>query len=175
MTPSPFVVQWVPTLSAGAPPAGTALDVAMGSGRHVEPLAAAGYKVFGVDVSFSRVQEAKWRAAETQSPLLAWCADLTAHPLPQRRFDLVVVTRYLQRDLCAAMRRALRPGGLVLYETFTRHQMRHGWGPTSPQHLLEPGELRLLFEPFELIFYQEVDEPEAVARLVARRPIERAG
>ena len=50
-----------------------------------------------------------------------------------------------------------------------RDQVRHGRGPTSPDHLLEPGELRSLFEQFKVIFYEEVNEPEELARLVARR------
>ena len=49
----------------------------------------------------------------------AWCADLTATPLPLERFEAVVVTRYLQRDLFEPIRHTVRPGGIVLYETFT--------------------------------------------------------
>jgi hypothetical protein len=98
-----------------------------------------------------------------------WCADLTQHPLPSTRFDLIVVTRYLQRDLFPALRAAVRPGGVVLYETFTTAQRALGWGPASPDHLLESGELLRSFEGFEVLFYEEVSAPEAVARLAARR------
>ena len=57
----------------------------------------------------------------------------------------------------------------MIYETFTVNQRRLGFGPTSPDHLLEPGELRRHFEGFDVLFYEEVDAPEAVARIVARR------
>ena len=83
---------------------------------------------------------------------------------------LLVVTRYLQRDLFDSIRAAVIPDGVVVYETFTVHQRALGWGPTSPAHLLEPGELRARFDGFDILFYEEVIEPEAVARLVARRP-----
>jgi len=76
----------------------------------------------------------------------------------------------LQRDLFGAIRDALAPGGAVIYETFTTVQRALGRGPTSPEHLLEPGELARHFEGFERLFYEETGEPEAVARLVARRP-----
>jgi hypothetical protein len=98
-----------------------------------------------------------------------WCADLTQYPLPASRFDLVIVTRYLQRDLFPALRAACAPGGVVLYETFTTAQTALGVGPKSPDHLLEPGELRRRFDGFDELFYEEVSAPEAVARIAARR------
>jgi hypothetical protein len=64
----------------------------------------------------------------------------------------------------------VKAGGVVLYETFTVNQRQLGFGPTSPDHLLQPGELRHQFDGFEVLFHEEVDVPEAVARIVARRP-----
>jgi SAM-dependent methyltransferase len=176
MPPSPFVIQWAPriagllvTQSRQDPPGRrpVALDVAMGRGRHVDVLTNAGFRVFGVDRDLDAVREAKRQAAV---PLAAWCADLTAYPLPARRFDLVIVTRYLQRDLFSALKGAVAPGGFLLYETFTRHQLAHSVGPRSPSHLLEPGELRSLGHDFEIVSFEEPVNPDAVAQLVARRP-----
>jgi SAM-dependent methyltransferase len=141
----------------------------MGRGRHALVLARAGYRVFGVDRRFDAVREAVARARAEGLDIHGWCADLTEHPLPRRRFDLVVVTRYLQRDLFAPIRESIVPGGVVVYETFTVEQRRHGTGPTSPDHLLESGELRERFAGFDVLFYEEMTSPEAVARLVARR------
>jgi SAM-dependent methyltransferase len=171
MTPSPFVIQWAPWVAAhlAADGAHRALDVAMGRGRHVEALACAGFTVYGVDRDLSTVRDAVARGAELGLAIRAWCTDLATCSLPERRFDLVLVTRYLQRDLFASLREAVRPGGFVIYETFTRDQIRYGRGPTSPDHLLVPGELPSLFEGFQVVFYEEVNEPEALARLVARR------
>src|SRR5207237_6862524 len=98
-----------------------------------------------------------------------WCADLTRGALPAARFDLIVVTRYLQRDLFPSLRAALTPGGVMLYETFTIAQRDLGRGPTSPDHLLGRGELRRRFEGLEILFDEEVSAPDAVARLAARR------
>ena len=86
-----------------------------------------------------------------------WCADLTMYPLPAAAFDLVVVTRYLQRDLFPSLRDAVRPGGCIVYETFTVLQRALGTGPTSPEHLLEPGELRGFFDGWDVLFSEEVD------------------
>ena len=171
---APFVEEWIARL---APPRGehpSALDVAMGRGRHAVALALAGFRVFGVDVRFAAVSDATLRAKAAGVRVHGWCADLTEHPLPALRFDAIVVTRYLQRNLFPALRQAVRPGGVVLYETFTTAQRALGTGPTSPDHLLEPGELRRAFEGFEVLFYEEVTAPEAVARMAARSPVSRA-
>jgi len=173
MAPSPFVAEWVAarparrTTKHDRPP--RALDVAMGRGRHAVVLARAGFKTFGVDSRLDAVRDAMRIAAGEGLVLRAWCADLTQTPLPPARFDLIVVTRYLQRDLFPSLRAALTPAGVILYETFTVAQRALGRGPTSPDHLLEPGELRDRFEGFEVLFYEETTEPEAVARLAARR------
>jgi tellurite methyltransferase len=132
-------------------------------------LGRAGFAVYGVDRDWAALRDAVALGAESGVAINAWCADLTAAGLPQRRFDLVLVTRYLQRDLVSSLRDAVRPGGFVVYETFLRDQVRHGRGPTSPDHLLVPGELRSLFGQFTTIFYEEVNDPEELARLVARR------
>lgn len=132
-------------------------------------LAAAGFRVFGVDRSLDNLREARSEARAAGRCLNAWCADLTAYPLAEKAFDVVLVTRYLQRGLFPAIRQTVVPGGVVIYETFTRYQQRLGWGPTSADHLLEPGELVSYFHDFDILFYEECAEPEAVARLVARR------
>ena len=166
MSPSPFIVEWLARV-----PIGDALDLAMGRGRHALPLARAGFRVFGVDVKLDAVRDATAAATAEGFHVHAWCADLTHHPLPAARFDLIVVSRYLQRDLFPAVMAAAAPGGVVLYETFTTAQRALGTGPKSPDHLLEPGELRSRFDVggWDVLFYDETLAPEAVARLAARK------
>ncbi len=169
MSPSPFIVEWI---ERSAPPvrgASRALDVAMGRGRHALALARAGYRTFGVDVKLDAVLDGVHTAAAEGAVVLGWCADLTQAPLPDRRFDVVVVTRYLQRDLFPSLRATVAPGGVILYETFTVAQRALGRGPTSPDYLLEPGELRARFDGFDVLFSEEVVAAEALARIAARR------
>jgi tellurite methyltransferase len=184
--PSAFVVTWLPRVAdllrasgvgiaverantiGGVAPA--ALDVAMGRGRHTLLLARAGFRTFGVDHNEDAVRAAVAMAAAEGLDVRGWCADLTSIHLPARRFDLVLVTRYLQRDLFPALREAVRPGGFVVYETFTVRQRLLGFGPTSPGHLLAPGELREQFGEWDIVFYEEIEKPAAVAQVVARAP-----
>lgn len=115
------------------------------------------------------VRAAVGRARADALVVRGWCADLTQTRLPRAVFDVVLVSRYLQRDLFPSIRELVTSGGVVLYETFTVNQQQLGFGPTSPDHLLQPGELRRHFEGFDVLFYEEVLAPEAVARIVARR------
>jgi SAM-dependent methyltransferase len=147
-----------------------ALDLAMGRGRHALQLSRHGFKTFGVDLKYDAVRDAVAAGAHEGLRVHGWCADLTIAPLPVDAFDLVVVTRYLQRNLFMSIQNAVKPGGFVLYETFTVAQRTLGSGPTSGEHLLEPGELRDRFSGWGELFYEEVTSPEAVARLAAQRP-----
>jgi SAM-dependent methyltransferase len=169
MSPSTFVARWVPTLAARVEPPRRALDLAMGRGRHALLLARHGFQVYAVDLRYDAVHDAVVSAAREGLCVRGWCADLTMFPLPVETFDLVVVTRYLQRNLFASIQNAVKPGGFVVYETFTLAQYMLGSGPTSPDHLLEPGELQDRFSGWGVLFYEEVASPEAVARLVAQR------
>jgi tellurite methyltransferase len=171
MSSSPFIVEWIERRRRDGPGDQRAFDVAMGRGRYAVALARAGFRTFGVDINLGAIRDAAASASAAGTPLHAWCADLTQHPLPIGRFDLVLVSRYLQRDLFDALRSSVAPGGVVVYETFTTAQRALGSGPRSPDHLLEPGELRARFEidGWDVLFYEETLRPEAVARLAARR------
>jgi tellurite methyltransferase len=176
MSPSPFIVEWIerigrergPSTRLGAGADRRALDVAIGRGRHALPLARAGFRTFGVDVNLEAVRDAVAHARDEGLRVRGWCADLTQYPLPRGRFDLVIVSRYLQRDLFPDLQAALAPGGVVIYETFTTHQRALGRPPASAEHLLEPGELLRRFDGFDVLSYEEVLAPDAVARLVAQ-------
>lgn len=146
----------------------------MGRGRHALLLARTGFRTFGVDINPDAVRDAVHAARSHGLVVLGWCADLERIALPKERFDLIVVTRYLQRDLFPSLTNAMTRGGIILYETFTSAQRMHGRGPTSPDHLLDPGELRERLATLDVMFYEEALEPDAVARIVARRTFSRS-
>ena len=89
--------------------------------------------------------------------------------LPVVTYDLIVVVHYLHRALFPALRSALRPGGILVYETFTRAQALLG-KPTNPAFLLEPGELRNLVAPLEVLVEREGEfEGRMLASVIAVR------
>jgi len=129
--PSDWVVRWTPLL----PPAAHVLDVACGHGRHVRWLAAAGHAVTAVDRDAALLAPLAGLAATLQADLEA-----DAWPLPGRQFDAVVVTNYLWRPLFPALKAAVAPGGLLIYETFALAHAALG-RPRRPEFLLRPAEL----------------------------------
>jgi len=164
------------------PPAGRALDVATGSGRNALYLASLGYEVTGIDVSGVAVERCRAEADRLGLRVEAVQADLGSYRLPRNVYDVVIDFYYLQRDLAPALVAALRPSGVLVFESFTTEQRRFGWGPQQEEFLLRPGELRSLFAGLEELVYREglVESQsgrgtKAVAGLVARRPARSMG
>jgi SAM-dependent methyltransferase len=154
------------------PAAGDALDVACGTGRHALWLARRGFATLALDRDGAAVQAVRDEAIRIGVPVRAEVADLESGlpaAIPPGAFDLVVVVHYLHRPLMPVLRQALRPGGVLVYETFTRDQARRG-RPTNPAFLLEPGELRDLVQPLEIVVEREGDfEGKMLASVIARR------
>ena len=147
--PSPFVVDHLSL----APP-GPALDVACGGGRHALAIAATGRRVEAIDRDVDRCRALAARARGARFPIDVACADLERSPLPDGRYALIVNTLYLDRDLASALARALRSGGLLLFETFTRDQLLTGH-PRNPSFALAPGELLRLFGGLRVLAHRE--------------------
>ncbi|HSM22409.1 MAG TPA: class I SAM-dependent methyltransferase, partial [Rubrivivax sp.] len=116
--PSDWVRRWAPLVRPG----GTVLDLACGSGRHVQWLAAQGFRVTGVDRNAAALQP----LAAVAETVVADLEDGSPWPLPARRFDAVVVTNYLWRPLWPQLLAALTEGGVLIYETFMRGNERFG-------------------------------------------------
>lgn len=177
--PASIVTELLPLL-----PHGSALDVACGTGRHTLLLVRRGWHVTAVDgsrVALERLAEtAKQENIPTcelpgleQTPAGVFPgidlvrADLEGTPLPQNRFDVVVCTQYLQRTLFPQFVAALRAGGMLLIETYTRAQLQFAGGPRNPEYLLERGELRQAFPELHTVFSRELCAGQGIASLLA--------
>ena len=155
------------------PLSGRALDVACGRGRHALWLARHGFETTAIDRDREAVAALEGRARAEGLPLTAMAMDLEAGAaaLGAAAYDVVVVVHYLHRPLFPALLAALRPGGVLVYETFTRAQAARG-RPTNPAFLLEPGELRRLVTGLDVLDAREGDfEGRMVASVVAVRPV----
>ncbi len=165
--PSLFLHDWAHFLR------GRVLEVAAGSGRNSLFLGRRGLRVDAIDVSFTALERLHQQAAAEHLGIQCLQADLTCYPLPPRVYDAVVNIRYLQRSLFEPIRQALRPNGIVVFETFLIDQRALGH-PKNPEFLLAHGELRAAFAGFEILHYSEglektEGDPAHLARLVARK------
>jgi SAM-dependent methyltransferase len=166
--PASWLVQHAELL----PRAGRALDVACGRGRHALWLAERGLTTLAVDRSADAIREVNEAARARRLPLRAEVRDLESGVDPFRddtTFDVIVVVHYLHRPLFPGLRDALAPGGLLVYETFTRAQAARG-KPTNPDFLLKPGELIELMRPLDVLASREGDfDGRMIASVIARR------
>lgn len=151
------------------------LDVACGTGRHSLAAAALGAEVTGLDRDASRLEAARAEARERNLNVtwLEW--DLTTGPPPLGTFDMLLIFDYLDRAGMPALLEFLRPGGLLMMETFLEDQRAFDWGPTSDAHLLRRGEMPLLIKPLVVLHGREAIEPlggvqlSAMASVLARK------
>jgi len=153
---------------------GRVLDVAAGAGRNALALAARGLMVDGIDIASTGLRRAQAAARGAGLRLHLIQADLTQFPLPRSCYDALINMRYLQRSLFAPMQRAVRPGGLIIFETFLIDQQQIGH-PSHPDFLLQHGELRAAFGRCDILFYEEgylqtEIGPAYLARMLARTP-----
>jgi 2-polyprenyl-3-methyl-5-hydroxy-6-metoxy-1,4-benzoquinol methylase len=151
------------------------LDFACGDGRHSLAAAALGAEVVALDRDEARLAAAREHAAEA-GLVIEWRLVDLEEPWPELgSFDAVLVFNYLDRARMPAVRDLVGPGGILMMETFLTAQRELGWGPTSDDHLLRPGEISRLAAPLKVRHGREVLEAldaerwRAVASLVAGR------
>lgn len=153
------------------PAGGAVLDVACGSGRHARLLAEMGYRVEAVDRDLQAIERlAGVPGIETR------IADLEdgEWPYTAESFDGVVVTNYLFRPRFDLLLDTLRPGGVLIYETFMVGNETLG-KPSNPDFLLRRDELlervrgRLDVVAFEQGRVEE-PKPAFVQRICAIKP-----
>ncbi len=166
----PFLEAWINRL-----PAGRALDVACGAGRHAFRLAEAGHRVDAIDVSRVAIGMAQVEAERRRLDINWRVADLDDHELPDAAYAVITVIRYVNRRLWPRLVEALAPEGWLLVE----HHLKTSAdvdGPSSPEFRLDPQELLKAFASLRIIFYEEALIPAddqgrryAVARLVASK------
>lgn len=180
--PASFVLELLPLL-----PLGPALDLACGTGRHTLLLAGRHKHVTAIDSSTVALDVVEERACAANQPVrraeslrgVATSrpgielvhADLEQSTLPANSFALILCVHYLQRSLFVQIERALIPGGMVLFETFTRAQLEFPGGPKNPEYLLDVGELRSAFPSLRLLFYRELRAGKGIASLIAEKPL----
>ena len=164
--PAQFLVE-----NAGLLPRGRVLDVAMGNGRNAIYLARAGFEVEGVDMSPEAVNTALASSRKAGVTIRAKVADLESrYQIEKGAYDVIICFNYLQRSLMPQIKDGLRPGGMVVYETFIVEQAQFG-KPRNPDYLLKHNELLDIFREFRCLRYREgiMENRKAIASIIAQK------
>jgi SAM-dependent methyltransferase len=136
------------------PDHGAALDLACGLGANALLLASRGLEVCAWDSSSVAIDKLRALAQARGLTLQAEVRDVVQRPPEPGRFDVIVVSHFLDRDLTPHLIAALRADGLLFYQTFTRSRADER-GPHNPDYLLADGELLTMFSPLHLMVYRE--------------------
>jgi len=133
---------------------GCALDLACGLGANAMFLAERGLDVHAWDVSSVALSLLKQQASQSNLKISTKQRFIEPNSLPKNTFDVIVLTRFLDRSLCNAIMDSLKTGGLLFYQTYVRDKLDAG-GPSNPQFLLARNELLELFKALRLVTYRE--------------------
>ena len=157
------------------PETGTALDLACGRGGNTIELARHGMTVTACDNSKEAIkilkQEARQKLPEKTSITTTTKPAETVLKRESNSYDLIIVSRFLDRNINTAITAALKKNGLLFYQTFTEDSSS---GPSNPDYILQRNELLRIFsnKEYMIIHYQEygiLKQEYNYAELVARK------
>lgn len=154
--PANFLLQQLHRL-----PKGKALDIAAGRGRHSLFLASHGFQVDAVDRDESALAHLLTSAQHHAPAAVTTRTVDLEQPAPYEPnlgkdvYDVILVFFYLHRPLFPAIMGALKPGGVLVYETFTIDNHVHHHHPTRREFCLSPNELLRLTSPLHVLHYDE--------------------
>ena len=140
------------------PNAGAALDLACGLGANALFLAQTEaerrLEVVAWDISDVAIERLRQQVKLSGLAVHAEVRDVVARPPEPDQFDVIVVSHFLERLIIPHLTAALKPGGLIYYQTFIRNKAP-GVGPDNPAFLLADNELLQLFRGLKVLAYRE--------------------
>jgi len=156
-------------------PKGKALDIAAGEGRNSVFMARHGFDVDAIDISEMGLKKADRLAKEMGVKIHPSLSDLDSYQIKKDQYDLIADFYFLKRSLIPRIKKGLKKGGRVIFETYTLEQRTLGTGgPKHQKYFLKPNELLRLFKGFRILFYREGifregGKRKAIASLIAEK------
>jgi SAM-dependent methyltransferase len=168
------------------PPNGEILSLAEGEGRNAVFLARLGFRVTGVDNSAVGLDKARKLAEQHGVDIRTIVADLEDFDLGVARWDGIIsiwchTPSTLRERLHRSVVAALKPGGVLLLESYTPKQLEHKTGgPPTADLMMTLAVVRKELAGLELLYAEEKlrevhegkyhDGLSAVLQVVARKP-----
>ncbi|HME46002.1 MAG TPA: class I SAM-dependent methyltransferase [Syntrophorhabdales bacterium] len=167
--PHPLVSRFWNMVPSGSP----VIDIAMGTGRDLFLFAEKGWFCCGLDRSWEGIKMALQEASGRGLQIFPTYGDAYRLPFRKGSAGAVLVFYFLVREIMHELTSLLRPGGILMYETFLQTQNTIDRF-RNPDYQLHDGELIGYFTGFDLLFYEEgtflfQDKKRAIARYVGRK------
>ncbi len=127
-----------------------ALDIACGMGRHSKYLSSEGFDVDALDISSVAIE-----SLQNIPHIHPQEVDFDSYTFKKDHYDLIVCTFFLKRELFPQITKALKEGGIFIYETFLYHPDNEN-APSNRTFLLEEGELEVTFDhEYDIMYLSE--------------------
>jgi SAM-dependent methyltransferase len=143
---------------------GRALALADGEGRNSVWLAGQGFDVDAFDFSQPAVNKAKLLAQKRGVEVNFQCADWQSFDWRPQHYDLVagVFFQFVAPDdrarLFQKMDQALKPGGILVIQGYSKDQLKYNTGgPGKLDHLYDEATLRQAFSGYEVLVSQSYE------------------
>jgi len=155
--PNSFLVQHANLLTSPV------LSLAEGEGRNAVFLASLGLDVLGVDASDVGLAKAQKLAESRGLTIRTEVADLATYEPAENHYGSVIsiwahLPSQVRNRFYPLVERSLKPGGIILFEAYTKAQLsRSTGGPKDPDLLMDLAELVKQFPNCEPIIAQEIE------------------
>ncbi len=142
---------------------GDALDLACGRAGNAILLTQCGFNVDAVDISPIVLSKVEQYVAQKNLSIVCECRDVEQEGLSEKKYDVIMVSYYLYRELFPQIIASLKPNGLLFYETWSQQKVDDS-GPSNPDFRLKMGELLDLTAPLQTLFYREEGESGDISK-----------
>ncbi len=138
------------------PDQGKALDLACGLGANALFLSRHNLHTYAWDISSSAIKHLINYASTLNLDIKTEVRDVITNPPEKNSFDVIVVSHFLDRQIMPHIISALRKGGLLFYQTFTKAHVQET-GPSNEKYRLDKNELLNLCKGLDVVVYREED------------------
>ena len=133
---------------------GRALDIACGLAESSFLLAKHGFQVDAWDNSKVAVERVNQKAKDSGLSVNAKVKDVINNDFPECFYDVIIMTHYLEQSISAQIISALKPGGLLFFQTYIREKTTNS-GPEDEKYRLKRNELLSMFSELKILLYRE--------------------
>ena len=147
------------------------LDIGCGGGRDAIFLTKNRMNVIAIDHEAKVLKRAKALASLSGASVKFKSCDIKKPAcLPEQKFDLITVVRFLNRDMFTYIKESISPGGFVLFQTFVEGVEKFD-SPKNPNYILGKTELAEVFDGFNIIVdrIDQLNDGRPVASFIAQK------